>query len=71
MNLEDHPVSLSEIRLLEYAKKFNKPFDQRIADHVRNCELCQSHTRLLHATDPVLTGEDEARIKNLIRESSR
>ena len=64
---EPHPFSVSDLRLYAYAKKFGEGIPIELAEHLAHCTECEFWLKILHRTDPVLNGEDEVRVKQLIR----
>jgi hypothetical protein len=64
---DTHPFTIPQLRLYAYAKKFGEPVSLSLAEHLASCAKCEDWLKILHRTDPVLNGEDEARVRQLIR----
>jgi hypothetical protein len=62
-----HPFSVPDLRLFAYKQKFGETVPQKLVEHLAECGECENWLRILHHTDPVLIGEDEAQVANLIR----
>ena len=68
---ESHPFGVPDLRQYAYAQKFGEPIPAALAEHLAQCTLCEDWLRILRRTDPVLTGEDEERVKQLIRQAAK
>jgi hypothetical protein len=66
---ESHPFSVPDLRLYAYAEKYGEPISAALTEHLAHCTLCEDWLKILHRTDSVLIGEDEERVKQLIREA--
>lgn len=62
----DHPVTLAELREAAYAEQLGEPIVDPLRSHIAKCAFCQEQLALLRQSDPILTGEDESRIKVLV-----
>jgi hypothetical protein len=62
----NHEVSLVDLRVFAYAKKAEEEPDANIAEHVATCAHCERRLELLRATDPILNGEEDARMADLL-----
>jgi hypothetical protein len=62
----EHHFSLVDLRQAAYSMKANEPVSTALAAHLDTCEYCKHELTILRETDPVLTGEDDNRLKVLI-----
>lgn len=67
----DHVVSLSELREAAYAEELGEPVPEQLCAHIRGCAFCREQLAMLRQSDPILTGEDQSRVKVLVQAVER
>jgi hypothetical protein len=63
----DHPFSWADLLEFAYAEKTGELYPQELAQHIEGCDYCQRELAILKQIDPVLTGEEDSRVKVLMQ----
>jgi hypothetical protein len=68
----NHPVTLSQLKNYLYAKKAaeNSPEVWPVEKHSARCTFCQQQMTFLMQTDPLLNGEEDKVVKDILGVSS-
>src|SRR5260370_39531967 len=67
---EAHAFTIPDLRLFSYARKFGETVEPELAEHLASCVNCQEWLKILRRTDPILNGEDEERVQQLVRHAA-